>query len=161
MRAVAGLFGPWALLLAYPAGAQAQNADVIVGNWRISQVVPQVCQAITRLDQHIFINITTDKVSSYATLFLENDQWPREASGLYRGSISWDDWLTSQEVDFTLAGGLQYGAVASRMGPSFNDELRTKHRFWLRIADLSFEREIAPNDLGLAFAALDECLKNP
>ena len=146
-------------LVAVPAYAQVPREDIVLDNWRISQAIPNVCQAITRVDDHLNVNIAIMKPTGRTVLFLESDELPRANLEKRSGTISWDNWVTSQQVEFTLTGANGRGVLVAQLDPSFATDLRDKKSFWVKVHDVSLDREVALEDIDRAFAAVDICLK--
>lgn len=159
---IAHRFVPLAIMLAAaPLGAQAQPADVIVGNWRISQAIPQTCQAIGRIDAQLTLNLTIRKASGDGFLFLQSPGWNFARSEAHAGAVSWDGWTSSEPLEFTSMTIGGDGVLTAPVDQSFLQRLGEVKHLRVKVPSTGLDGDFPIADADKVVAAIAACLKTP
>jgi hypothetical protein len=140
-------------------GGDAKPSDVIVGDWRISQAVPGTCQAIARISQHLVFNLVIEKATGRGGFFLESDVWQFTEGNTYSGSVSFDDWATSQALNFQTGSVHDDGLLSARVEPGFPQQLAKADHFEVKIPDIYMGGDIPLKDINGMSAAFATCLQ--
>jgi hypothetical protein len=137
----------------------AKASDVIVGDWRISQAIPGTCQAIARISQHLVFNLVIEKTTGRGGFFLESDVWQFTEGNTYPGKISFDDWATSQALNFQTESIHEDGFLSARVEPGFQEELAKADHLAVKIPAIYVGGDIPLKDISGMSIAFATCLQ--
>lgn len=148
-----------AALIAGPALAQEGDAPkpVTVAGWTITPAGAYACQAAAQFNDGTIASIREDPAGIGSFTFSAKG-WTLETGATLAGAISWDDWATSQDLQFR-AIQLASGRIALRAetAADFTENTAGAGHFSVKVPELSFNSDFpAPAEVVIAIAACNE-----